>query len=160
MLWSNIFNFSSSGKELRTIPSWLQSCLNHHHHQLTRTGVKRWSREFLGLYSRLFCIDELMLASASTGYSGQDGEKFNGLCGSSKQWKVFMLGYFRSFNFQNRRYALKGATEVKFERMSVVEIIFWIKFLLHISCNSIGTKLQRMYGDKKKENEYFKNSKE
>lgn len=35
-----------------------------------------------------------------------------------------MLGYVRSFNFQNRRYALKGATEIKFERMTVVEIIF------------------------------------
>ena len=32
-----------------------------------------------------------------------------------------------SFNFQNRRYALKGVTEVKFERMTVVEIIFWNK---------------------------------
>ena len=35
-----------------------------------------------------------------------------------------MLGYFRSLNFQNRGYALKGVTEIKFERITVVEIIF------------------------------------
>ena len=59
---------------------------------------------------------------------------------------------FWVFYFLKQKICAQRCGRINFERMAIVEIILLKRVsAIYISCNSKGTKLQGMYGDKKKQ---------
>ena len=58
---------------------------------------------------------------------------------------------FWFFDFSKQKICTQRCGRIFLERMAIVKIILLKEFLPYISCDTKGTKLQRMYRDKKKQ---------